>query len=46
MIKFFVNDLAERGMTEPWHHGTSRPPIVEAEATNRVLALSEIMDCP
>lgn len=33
-------------MTEPWHHGTSRPPIVEAEATNRILALSEIMDCP
>jgi len=46
MIKWFTSDLAARGMTEPWHHGTSRPPIVESEATNRVLALSEIMDCP
>jgi dihydropyrimidinase len=33
-------------MTEPWHHGTSRPPLIESEATNRVLALSELMDCP
>lgn len=46
MIEWFTKDLEKRGMTEPWHHGTSRPPIVEAEATNRVLALSEIMDCP
>lgn len=46
MIEWFTKDLENRGMTEPWHHGTSRPPIVESEATNRVLALSEIMDCP
>ncbi|GAA5830604.1 hypothetical protein JCM11251_002530 [Rhodosporidiobolus azoricus] len=46
MISWMVKDLAARGMTAPWNHGTSRPPIVEAEATNRVLALSEFMDCP
>lgn len=46
MIAWMTRDLAERGMTEPWHHGTSRPPIIESEATNRVLALSELMDCP
>lgn len=46
MIAWFTEDLAARGMTEPWHHGTSRPPIVESEATNRVLAIAEIMDCP
>jgi dihydropyrimidinase len=46
MIEWFTKDLEARGMTEPWHHGTSRPPVVEAEATNRMLALSEIMDCP
>ena len=45
-IEWFTKDLEARGMTEPWHHGTSRPPIVEAEATNRILALSELMDCP
>lgn len=45
-IEWFTKDLEARGMTEPWHHGTSRPPIVEAEATNRILALSEMMDCP
>lgn len=38
--------LESRGMTQPWHHGTSRPPIVESEATHRVLALSELLDTP
>lgn len=33
-------------MTAPHHHGTSRPPIVEAEATNRAISLSELMDAP
>ncbi|GAA5976719.1 hypothetical protein JCM10908_005606 [Rhodotorula pacifica] len=46
MIAWMTRDLAARGMTEPWNHGTSRPPIVESEATNRVLALSELMDNP
>lgn len=46
MIAWMTRDLAARGMTAPWNHGTSRPPIVESEATNRVLALSELMDCP
>ncbi|KPV76720.1 uncharacterized protein RHOBADRAFT_51721 [Rhodotorula graminis WP1] len=46
MITWMTRDLAARGMLAPIHHGTSRPPIVESEATNRVLALSELMDCP
>ncbi|GAA5927769.1 hypothetical protein JCM10213_000888 [Rhodosporidiobolus nylandii] len=46
MISWMVKDLSSRGMTAPWNHGTSRPPLVESEATNRVLALSELMDCP
>ena len=46
MIAWMTKDLAARGMLAPIHHGTSRPPIVESEATNRVLALSELMDCP
>ncbi|THV04899.1 dihydropyrimidinase [Dendrothele bispora CBS 962.96] len=46
IIDWMTNNLHERGMTEPWHHGTSRPPIVEAEATHRALALAELMDTP
>ena len=45
-IEWMTRSLESRGMTEPWHHGTSRPPIVEAEATNRALALAELMDTP
>ena len=40
------NSLIERGMTEPWHHYTSRPNIVETEATYRAIALAELMDAP
>ena len=40
------NSLIERGMTEPWHHFTSRPNIVETEATYRAIALAELMDAP
>ncbi|KAF5374973.1 hypothetical protein D9758_000237 [Tetrapyrgos nigripes] len=46
VIDWMTTNLQERGMTEPWHHGTSRPPIVESEATNRALALAELMDTP
>lgn len=46
MIEFMTRSLEKQGKTEPWHHGTSRPPIVESEATHRALALSEFMDCP
>ncbi|BGP37031.1 hypothetical protein JCM10449v2_000935 [Rhodotorula kratochvilovae] len=46
MIAWMTKDLAARGMVAPIHHSTSRPPIVESEATNRVLAISELMDCP
>ena len=40
------NSLVERGMTEPWNHFTSRPNIVETEATYRAIALAELMDSP
>lgn len=46
MIDFMTRSLERQGKTDPWHHGTSRPPIVEAEATHRAVALSELMDCP
>jgi len=46
MIDWMTSDLARRGMVSPWNHGTSRPNIVESEATNRVLALAELLDTP
>ncbi|KAH8833105.1 dihydropyrimidinase [Flagelloscypha sp. PMI_526] len=46
VVEWMTKSLELKGMTEPWHHGTSRPPIVEAEATNRALTLAELMDAP
>ncbi|KAI4121974.1 MAG: hypothetical protein LQ347_006677 [Umbilicaria vellea] len=33
VIEWMTTHLEAKGMTAPHHHGTSRPPIVEAEAT-------------
>ncbi|KIY49958.1 Phenylhydantoinase [Fistulina hepatica ATCC 64428] len=46
IIDWMTASLVARNMTEPWHHGTSRPPIVESEATHRALALAELLDTP
>jgi dihydropyrimidinase len=35
IIDWMTQHLEEKLMTHPYHHGTSRPPIVEAEATVR-----------
>lgn len=40
--KKFLND----GQTSPRFHPRSRPPVVEGEAINRVLALAEIAESP
>jgi dihydropyrimidinase len=32
MINWMTEHLEARGLTAPYHHGTSRPPIVETEA--------------
>ncbi|KAG0699978.1 hypothetical protein DFH29DRAFT_990580 [Suillus ampliporus] len=46
IIDWMTQHLEEKLMTHPHHHGTSRPPIVEAEAANRVICLAELMDTP
>jgi len=46
VIDWMTEHLEEKGMTHPHHHGTSRPPAVEAEATYRVITLGELMDTP
>src|SRR6266480_1081754 len=34
------------GNTDPYYHGTSRSPVLEGEATNRVIRLAEVADAP
>ncbi|KAG1730055.1 hypothetical protein EDB19DRAFT_1741419 [Suillus lakei] len=46
VIDWMTQHLEQKLMTHPYHHGTSRPPIVEAEATNRAICLAELMDTP
>ena len=33
-------------MVEPYYHALSRPPLVEGEATNRAIALAELVENP
>ena len=37
---------AEAGNTDPVLHGVSRSPVLEAEATNRVIRLAEVAGVP
>lgn len=46
IIEWMAERLLKQGMSEPIHHGTSRPQLVEDEATNRALALAEVVDAP
>jgi dihydropyrimidinase len=46
MIKWIAKRLLERGHGAPKYHMTAHHPIAEAEATNRVVALSRILDVP
>src|SRR5688572_1350235 len=46
MIKWLTRRLLERGHAAPKFHMTAHHPIAEAEATNRVVALSRLLDVP
>lgn len=46
MIEYLKKKLLAEGKTEPRYHPRSRPPLTEAEAANRVLALAQITKCP
>lgn len=46
IIKWIAKRLLERGHTAPKFHMTSHHPLAEAEATNRVVALSRLLDVP
>jgi len=46
MIKWLTKRLLDRGHTAPKFHMTSHHPIAEAEATQRVIQLSRLLDVP
>jgi dihydropyrimidinase len=46
VIKWIAKRLLERGHGAPKYHMTAHHPLAEAEATNRVVALSRILDVP
>ena len=41
-IDVLVQQALARGETDPVHHGLTRPAAMEAEATNRAIALAEV----
>ena len=46
VIEYLKQKLLAEGKTEPRYHPRSRPPLAEAEAANRVVALAQLTECP
>ncbi|HEY1328519.1 MAG TPA: dihydropyrimidinase [Casimicrobiaceae bacterium] len=46
MIRWIAKRLLERGHTAPRFHVVSHSPIAEAEAANRAIAMSRLLDVP
>ena len=46
ILNWMTAQLEKRELFAPKYHATSRPQIVETEATNRAIALAELMDAP
>jgi len=45
-IDVVANQNAAAGHTDPYWHGVSRSPVMEGEATNRVIRLAEVAGSP
>ncbi len=45
-IRYMTDKLERAGKIEPHHHATSRPAVVEREATHRAISLAELVDVP
>jgi dihydropyrimidinase len=45
-IAYLTAELLRQGNTAPRFHPLSRPPLVEAEAANRVAVLAQLVDAP
>ncbi|HTT81140.1 MAG TPA: dihydropyrimidinase [Stellaceae bacterium] len=46
MIQWLADRLLQQGRTEPRWHAVSHPRLAEGEATNRAVALAELIDVP
>ena len=46
MIQFLADRLLQQGMSQPRYHAVSHARIAEGEATNRAVALSQLLDVP
>ena len=46
VIDVLREQALQRGETDPKFHGLTRPPITEAEATHRAIAIAELAGCP
>jgi dihydropyrimidinase len=45
-IDQLVAQAVAAGRTDPVHHGLTRPPELEGEATSRAITLAKVADCP
>jgi dihydropyrimidinase len=46
MISWLAERLLEKGLSQPRYHAVSHARIAEGEATNRAVALAELLDVP
>lgn len=46
VLNWMTEKLEAKGLFAPKYHSTSRPQLLETEATNRAIALSELIDVP
>jgi len=46
MIKWLTSRLLDRGLAAPRYHAVSHTRLAEGEATNRAVALSQLLDVP
>ncbi|KAE8351908.1 hypothetical protein BDV28DRAFT_162075 [Aspergillus coremiiformis] len=46
MLSWMTEQLESRALLAPKYHVTSRPPILEREATNRAIALGQLVGAP
>ena len=45
-IRYLIGKHEEQARLEPKYHATTRPPVVEREATHRAISLAEVVDVP
>src|SRR6266581_8189265 len=46
MIRWLADRLLDKGLSQPRYHAVSHARIAEGEATNRAIALAELLDVP